>query len=186
MALEIAAALGRQQSGETNLRVILILVIAIAGAAALAQTNKSQKRTRKTVNTKTDSTSANWAGTWLSSDDFETVVISKTNDSITAKFKYKGGDRSGAGEWKNCKVRGNTTKCDWTADHDDSTKTAKRWGTLKVTLKGDALNVTYEETDASLNWKPGYGPHIFDGSMGAGVIRSRDYKRQPKPTASQE
>jgi len=66
------------------------------------------------------------------------------------------------------------------AGHDDSTKTAKRRGTVKATFKGDSMSVVYEEEDAVFNWKPGYGPHVFDGTMGAGTIKSRDYKREPK------
>ena len=106
------------------------------------------------------------------------MTISASDNSLSASFHYQTGDRSAKGQWTNCKVTGNTAKCKWSADHDDSTKTARRWGTLKMTLNGDAIGGTYSEDDATYNWKPGYWPHIFDGSMGSGVIHSRNYKRQ--------
>ena len=116
----------------------------------------------------------------MSTDEYETVVISPNDNSVVASFNYQAADRSGVGKWTECKRANNTLKCKWTADHDDATKTARRKGTLKATLKGDQLHVIYYEEDTeNMLWKPGYGPHIFDGSIGAGAIHERDFKRKP-------
>jgi hypothetical protein len=148
--------------------VIVILVIA-AAVLTLAQ---------KTKPTKSKTMSSGYIGQWLSTDEYETVIISSHDNSLAASFTYKSADRSVIGKWTDCKVSGNTLKCKWNGDHDDATKTAKRKGTLKATLKVDELSVIYYEEDTeNMNWKPGYGPHIFDGSIGAGAIRERDFRR---------
>lgn len=153
--------------------VIVILVIAAAGLT-LAQ--------RKKPLTKKTGSSA-YIGQWLSTDESETVIISSNDNSMAASFTYESADRRVVGKWTDCKVSGDTLKCKWNGDHDDATKTAKRKGTLKATLKGDALSVIYYEEDTEdMNWKPGYGPHIFDSSIGAGKIHERNYKRKMTAT----
>lgn len=153
-----------------------MIVILVTAAAVLTLAQKTKPPTRNTV-------SSGYIGQWLSSDEYETVIISSNDNSIAASFTYKSADRSVIGKWTDCKVSGNTLKCKWNGDHEDATKTAKRKGTLKATLKGDALSVTYSEEDTEdMNWKPGYGPHIFDSSIGAGVIRERNYKRKVETT----
>jgi hypothetical protein len=153
--------------------VILILLITAAGLTLAQRTRPPSNRT----------VSPGYIGQWLSTDESETVVISSNDNFVAASFTYKSADRSVIGKWTDCKVSGNTLKCKWNGDHDDATKTARRKGTLKATLKGDGLSVIYYEEDTEdMNWKPGYGPHIFDGSIGAGAIHERNYKRKAVAT----
>jgi len=151
---------------------------AVAAFAAEASPNaKEQSRSRSSL--------SKWTGTWLYTDDngSENVTISTKSNSLSASFKYtRSAGRSGNGQWTNCNARGNTLKCDWTAEHDDPEKTGTRRGTLKMTLSGDTISGTYLEDYASWNWKPGYGPHVFDGSMGKDVVHSRRYNRQKSPS----
>jgi hypothetical protein len=154
----------------------LVILVFVITAAGLTLAQRTRPPARKTV-------SSGYIGQWLSTDESETVVISTNDNSIAASFAYKGADRSMIGKWTDCKVSGNKLKCKWNGDHDDATKTAKRKGTLKATLKGDALSVIYYEEDTEdMNWKPGYGPHIFDGSIGAGAIHEQNYKRKVETT----
>jgi len=150
----------------------LVIVILVMAAAVLTLAQKTKPPKSKTMNSA-------YLGQWLSTDEFETVLISSNDNSFAASFNYKSADRTVIGKWTDCKVSGNTLKCKWNGDHDDATKTAQRKGTLKATLKGDELSVIYYEEDTeNMNWKPGYGPHIFDSSIGAGAIRERNYKRK--------
>ncbi len=145
--------------------LILIAALAIVGAVTLGQKAGHKQ----------------WVGTWVHATDSgsETVTISTKGSSFNVSFSYKqSGERSGNGQWKNCKLRGNTVTCVWTAEHDDPQKTGTRQGTLKMTLSGNTISGSYLEDVAHWNWKPGYGPHVFDGSMGKDVVHSRNYKRQ--------
>ena len=150
---------------------LLILCLVLVAGVTVAQ---------KTRQSKPASAGKGLIGAWLSTDNFETVTIATTEGSIGATFNYKSPDRTVVGKWSDCKMSASILKCKWTGDHDDATKTAQRKGTLKATLKGDVLSVIFQEEDTeNMNWKPGYGPHVFDSSIGAGAIRERDYKRKP-------
>jgi hypothetical protein len=120
-----------------------------------------------------------WSGTWTRSDGVETINITGGGASISATFQYQGGDFSGNGQWSNCRLTGSTVTCDFSANHDDSTKSGERKGTVEMTLSGNTMSGRYlEGQNPKWSWKPGYGPHNVNSSMVEGAVFNVSYTRK--------
>lgn len=120
-----------------------------------------------------------WSGTWTRTDGVETVNVLGGGGSISATFQYQGGDFSGNGQWSNCRLTGSTVACDFNANHDDSTKSGTRKGTVKMTLSGNTMSGHYREGEnPKWSWKPGYGPHNVNSSMVEGAVFNGSYNRK--------
>jgi hypothetical protein len=120
-----------------------------------------------------------WSGTWTRSDSVETINIEGGSGSISATFQYQGGDFRGNGQWSNCQLTGSTVTCDFSATHDDSTKSGSRKGTVEMTLSGNTMSGHYREGEnPKWSWKPGYGPHNVNSSMVEGAVFNVSYTRK--------
>jgi hypothetical protein len=119
----------------------------------------------------------NWAGTWAGSYN-HVVTISGGGDSISASFQYQQVGASGSGQWSNCRVTGNTLECDYTAHHDDATKSGSRSGKVKVSLSGDTITGTFYEDTPQWSYKPGYSAANVNSAMFKGAEFHVTFKRQ--------
>jgi hypothetical protein len=96
--------------------------------------------------------SVNFAGVY--SNGTSAVTISGSGTSLTAQEKWATGGRNGSNTWTNCRVSGNSAKCDWTGTYlGDPDKTADRRGTLTATLNGNTLTGSYTEAEPTFHWK---------------------------------
>jgi hypothetical protein len=119
----------------------------------------------------------NWAGTWSGSYNL-VVNISGAGDSISASFQYQQVGASGSGQWSNCRVTGSTAECDYTAHHDDATKSGNRRGKVKVILSGDTITGTFFEDTPQWSYKPGYSAANVSSAMFKGAEFHVTFKRQ--------
>jgi hypothetical protein len=125
----------------------------------------------------TVSSTQNWAGTWVGSYN-QTVHISGSGSSISASFEYQQPGASGNGQWSNCRVTGNTAECNYTAHHDDATKSGSRRGTLKVTLNGDTITGTLYEDEPQWTYKGDRNASNVSSAMYKGAQFPVTFKRQ--------
>jgi hypothetical protein len=119
----------------------------------------------------------NWAGTWVGSYN-QTVNISGGGSSISASFSYQQPGASGNGQWSNCRVTGNTAECNYTAHHDDATKSGTRSGKLSVTLNGDTITGTYYEDEPQWTYKGDRNASNVNSAMHKGAQFPVTFKRQ--------
>lgn len=122
--------------------------------------------------------SAKWNGTFT--DSYGSVTITSSGTSMSASFTSQGPEDNwkNVGQWTNCKVEGNTAKCDWSCSYSDNNKTGTRNGRLEVTLSGNTISgSSFEETPASaFNWKPGITDKYT--KMGKGAVWPINMKRK--------
>jgi hypothetical protein len=119
----------------------------------------------------------NWAGTWVGSYNY-TLNISGGGSSISASFQYQQVGASGSGQWSNCRVTGNTAECDYTAQHDDVTKSGSRRGKLKFTLNGDTMTGTLYEDEPKWTYKGDRNASNVSSAMYKGAQFQMTFKRQ--------
>ena len=120
--------------------------------------------------------SQNWAGTWI--DGIIVTNISGGGNSISASFTYKDTNLIGSGSWSNCTVQGNTAKCNWTASHEDDTKSGTRRGTLDATISGNTITGSYYEDTPQWSYKPGYSASNITSSMYKGAVHAINLTRR--------
>jgi hypothetical protein len=125
----------------------------------------------------TPSTDQNWTGTWVGSYN-QIVRISGGGSSISASFEYQQPGASGNGQWSNCRVTGNTAECNYTANHDDETKSGTRRGKLIVTLNGDTITGTYYEDEPQWTYKGDRNATNVTSAMYKGAQFPVTFKRQ--------
>jgi hypothetical protein len=119
---------------------------------------------------------AEWSGSYQ--QEGTTIDISGSAAGLSASFTYQVGDAKGSGSWTGCTVEGNTAKCDWTAQHDDPTKSGTRSGTVQVTLDGNTITGAYYEHEPNFNYKEGYSAATVSSSMHEGATWSINATRK--------
>jgi beta-lactam-binding protein with PASTA domain len=110
---------------------------------------------------------AEWSGTYVEPNS--TIVLSGSAAGLSASFTYEVGAAKGSGSWTGCQVEGNTAKCNWTAAHEDETKSGTRSGTVQVTLDGNSITGSYTENEPVFSYKPGYSAASVVSSMHQGA-----------------
>ena len=130
----------------------------------------------QTSSSTNNSKTPTWSGTWV--DGGSKTVISGGPNALTANFEYKIGESSGSGSWSKCFVIRDTATCEWTAQHIDNTKDGHRHGTVKATLSGNTLSVTYFEKEPEWNYHPPYNKDNVNSSMFDGATHTASLKRQ--------
>jgi hypothetical protein len=146
---------------KSTLSLLFVVALASAAPAALMQVT--------------------WAGTYASksSGAASTVTVSGSGGSLTATEHWKAGPRYGSNTWHNCKVSGNTAKCDWTGTYEgDPDKFGHRRGTLEARLSGNTISGAYYEDEPTFDW------HVapYPSAMHKGAVWPFTLTRTSAPT----
>ena len=118
----------------------------------------------------------NWNGTFA--DSYSRATVSGSGNSVSCSWTYNVSGAKGTASWSNCKVVGNTVSGNWTAQHEDDTKTGTRKGTFTATLSGNTLSGQLVEDTPSWNYKPGYNAGNVQSSMQKGAVWPFTWQRQ--------
>ena len=96
---------------------------------------------------------------------------------MSASFTSQGPENNwkNVGQWSDCKVNGNSAKCNWTCSYSDNDKSGTRNGTLEVTLSGNTISGSYYEDTPSFTWKPGVDKYT---KMQKGAVWPFNMKRK--------